>query len=69
MNQTCCTSCPPTCPSAASAPAAWARYHGKSGFDVFSHHKSVLIKPQKPDPKLLYPPYSPLKDTIIHKAL
>ena len=32
-------------------------YHGKSGFDAFTHHKSVLRKPTKPDLKLLYPPY------------
>ena len=44
-------------------------YHGKAGFDAFSHHKSVLIKPQKPDPKLLYPPYTSLKEKIIHKVL
>ena len=34
-------------------------YHGQAGFDVFSHHKSVLRKPTEPDLKLLYPPYRP----------
>ncbi len=32
-------------------------YHGKAGFDTFSHHKSVLHKPFLVDVKLLYPPY------------
>ncbi|MBW4586863.1 aldehyde dehydrogenase [Aetokthonos hydrillicola Thurmond2011] len=32
-------------------------YHGKAGFDTFSHHKSVLNKPLMLDFKLLYPPY------------
>ncbi len=32
-------------------------YHGKAGFDTFSHYKSVLKKPFLLDVKLLYPPY------------
>jgi aldehyde dehydrogenase (NAD+) len=44
-------------------------YHGKAGFDAFSHTKSVLAKPAKPDVKLIYPPYTPLKERIIHRAL
>jgi len=32
-------------------------YHGKAGFDTFSHHKSILHKPFLLDFKLLYPPY------------
>src|ERR1700756_2547668 len=34
-------------------------YHGKWGFDEFSHRKSVLTKPTRPDlSKMLYPPYT-----------
>lgn len=33
-------------------------YHGKFGFDAFSHFKSVLDKPTWFDPKMKYPPYS-----------
>lgn len=32
-------------------------YHGKAGFDTFSHKKSILAKPAKPDISLRYPPY------------
>ncbi|MEM9924115.1 MAG: aldehyde dehydrogenase [Cyanobacteria bacterium P01_D01_bin.50] len=32
-------------------------YHGKAGFDTFSHYKSVVKKPFILDVKLLYPPY------------
>jgi aldehyde dehydrogenase (NAD+) len=32
-------------------------YHGKHGFDIFSHHKSVVSRAFWPDPKLRYPPY------------
>lgn len=33
-------------------------YHGKAGFETFSHRKSVLAKPLHPDLKLVYPPYT-----------
>ncbi|SOJ52771.1 Coniferyl aldehyde dehydrogenase [Mycobacterium simulans] len=34
-------------------------YHGKWGFDEFSHRKSVLTKPTRPDmSKMIYPPYT-----------
>lgn len=33
-------------------------YHGKYSFDTFSHKKSVLIRPQRLDMPLRYPPYS-----------
>ena len=44
-------------------------YHGKSGFDTFSHFKAVLDKPTRPDPALMYPPYTNLKKKIIRKFL
>jgi aldehyde dehydrogenase (NAD+) len=34
-------------------------YHGKSGFEEFSHRKSVLTKPTRPDlSSFIYPPYT-----------
>ncbi len=34
-------------------------YHGKYGFEEFSHRKSVLTKPTRPDlSSLIYPPYT-----------
>ena len=44
-------------------------YHGKPGFDTFSHLKAVLDKPTWPDPALMYPPYTNLKKKIIRKFL
>lgn len=44
-------------------------YHGKAGFDAFSHRRSVLTKPAGMDIKLLYPPYSKLKDTLLRRVL
>ena len=44
-------------------------YHGKPGFDTFSHAKAVLNKPTRPDPALMYPPYSSVKQKILRKFL
>ncbi len=44
-------------------------YHGKASFDVFSHRKSVLRRPTRPDPKIAYPPYTRLKERIIRRFL
>jgi aldehyde dehydrogenase (NAD+) len=46
-------------------PSGIGAYHGKAGFDVFSHHKSVLRKPTFPDPKLMYPPYAGWKAKVM----
>jgi aldehyde dehydrogenase (NAD+) len=40
-------------------------YHGRSGFETFSHLKAVLDKPTRPDPALMYPPYTNVKKKIL----
>ena len=40
-------------------------YHGKSGFDTFSHKKSILDKPFWLEPNIKYAPYSRRKLKII----
>ena len=42
-------------------------YHGKWGFDEFSHRKAVLSKSFKPDLQLIYPPYSERAMKIMRK--
>ncbi len=44
-------------------------YHGKAGFDTFSHRKAVLVKPTKPDPALMYPPYTSFKQKVLRKFM
>lgn len=40
-------------------PSGTGAYHGRYGFEEFSHRKSVLTKPTRPDlGKLIYPPYT-----------
>ena len=42
-------------------------YHGKWGFETFSHRKAVVSKPSHPDISLLYPPYTAAKMKIIRR--
>jgi aldehyde dehydrogenase (NAD+) len=42
-------------------------YHGEWGFQTFSHRKAVLAKPAKPDPSLMYPPYTEAKKRIMRR--
>ncbi|MEU0497092.1 aldehyde dehydrogenase family protein [Mycobacterium sp. NPDC006124] len=40
-------------------PSGTGAYHGRFGFEEFSHRKSVLTKPTRPDlTALIYPPYT-----------
>jgi aldehyde dehydrogenase (NAD+) len=40
-------------------------YHGKWGFETFSHRKAVLRKASRPDPSIAYPPYTKLKQKLM----
>lgn len=42
-------------------------YHGKFGFDNFSHFKSIIDKPTWFEPSLKYPPFSKWKFNILKK--
>lgn len=44
-------------------------YHGKAGFETFSHYKSVMRRGTLIDPKLRYPPYTSSKLNIMRKLL
>ena len=44
-------------------------YHGRQGFDTFSHRKAVLSKPTSIDPPLAYPPYSRWKRAVMRRVL
>jgi len=40
-------------------PSGMGAYHGRFGFEEFSHRKSVLTKPTRPDlTAMIYPPYT-----------
>ncbi len=60
---------PPELPFGGVGESGTGRYHGVSGFDTFSNLRSVLKKPTKPDPKLLYPPYTAFKERLIRRFI
>ncbi len=43
------------------------RYHGKAGFETFSHYKSIVNKATKMDLAVRYRPYDEKKKKIIRK--
>ena len=45
------------------------RYHGKFGFDTFTHLKSIVDKPFWLDLPMRYQPYSALKEKLVRKFL
>ncbi len=60
---------PPELPFGGVGPSGTGRYHGQSGFDAFSNLRSVMKKKSTPDPKLLYPPYTNLKQRLIRRFI
>jgi len=42
-------------------------YHGRWGFEELSHRKAVLVKSQRPDLRLVYPPYNERALKIMRK--
>jgi aldehyde dehydrogenase (NAD+) len=50
-------------------PSGMGAYHGKAGFDTFTHHKPVLQKPTRPDPPVMYPPYKSWKQKLLRKVM
>jgi aldehyde dehydrogenase (NAD+) len=44
-------------------------YHGKAGFDTFSHAKAVLRRPPRGELPLMYPPYTRAKSWLLRKVL
>ncbi|MEY2571205.1 MAG: aldehyde dehydrogenase [Acidimicrobiaceae bacterium] len=69
VNQTLMHILPATLPFGGVGDSGMGSYHGKAGFDVFSHHKSVLTKPIRPDLKLLYPPYKGFAGKLVRRIM
>ncbi len=44
-------------------------YHGKFGFDTFSHRRGVHTRSTKLDPALMYPPYTKRKSSILRRGM
>jgi len=59
----------PGLPFGGVGPSGMGAYHGRAGFETFSHSKAVLRKPTSPDPKLAYPPYGPFAERAFRLLL
>lgn len=59
----------PDFPFGGVGPSGMGRYHGRYGFEVFSHAKPVLHRGTKPDPGIAYPPYGGMKEKVLRKLL
>jgi len=59
----------PSLPFGGVGPSGMGAYHGRHGFDTFSHRRAVLSKPPRPDPPLAYPPYTRLKNRLLRWIL
>ena len=69
LNGTIVQYCVPSLPFGGVGESGIGSYHGKAGFDTFSHRKSVLAKAVHPDLKLAYPPSTPLKERLLRRFL
>jgi acyl-CoA reductase-like NAD-dependent aldehyde dehydrogenase len=44
-------------------------YHGRDGFDTFSHRRAVHERSTRLDPSLMYPPYTSKKFALVRRGL
>ena len=59
----------PDLPFGGVGPSGMGAYHGRFGFETFSHRKSVLSRGFGFDPKLMYPPYGKLKTKLTRRFM
>jgi aldehyde dehydrogenase (NAD+) len=50
-------------------PSGMGAYHGKHSFDTFSHRKAVLKKGTMLDPSIMYPPFTPTKESWLKRLM
>jgi aldehyde dehydrogenase (NAD+) len=59
----------PQLPFGGVGPSGMGTYHGRWGFETFSHRKAVLAKPYHPDIRLIYPPYGRTRQWLFQRFL
>lgn len=59
----------PQLPFGGVGPSGMGAYHGRSGFDTFSHQRSVMHKAAWIDAPVAYPPFTSLKNSVIRRFL
>jgi aldehyde dehydrogenase (NAD+) len=58
----------PDLPFGGVGPSGMGAYHGKFGFDTFSHRRAVLVRSTKMDPPMMYPPFTDKKEALLRKG-
>jgi aldehyde dehydrogenase (NAD+) len=69
VNQTMFHAAMPELPFGGVGPSGMGRYRGLSGINSLSNHKSVLLKPMRPDLSIAYPPYGRLAKRFLRRVL
>lgn len=59
----------PDLPFGGVGASGFGAYHGKAGFDTFSHEKSVLTRSTRLDTPLAYPPFTRAKEWLVRRFL
>lgn len=69
INDTVLHLCSPYLPFGGVGGSGMGAYHGKAGFETFTHYKSVLRKQPFPDNPLRYAPYTKVKRNLLQYLL
>ena len=69
LNGTIIQYCIPSLPFGGVGASGNGSYHGRAGFDTFSHRKAVLAKAVHPDVNPAYPPATKLKERVLRRLL
>ena len=59
----------PDMPFGGVGTSGMGRYHGKAGFDLFSHRKGIVHASTLVEPGLQFPPYSSVKERVLRWLL
>ncbi len=69
LNGTILQLCVPGLPFGGVGASGSGSYHGRFGYETFSHRKAVLAKGTRPDLPLAYPPATSLKERLLRRLL
>ena len=69
LNETIMHLANPNLPFGGVGNSGTGNYHGKYGFDAFSHHKSIIQKGNWFEPFVKYPPYTKFKLGVLKKLM
>ena len=59
----------PNLPFGGVGESGMGSYHGKFGFDTFSHRRGVHTRSTRMDPAMMYPPYTAKKQKLVRKGM